>query len=466
MGSINNRYRLHYHIMAPTGWLNDPNGLIQFKGQYHVFYQHYPYSADWGPMHWGHAVSEDLVHWKHLPVALAPDQAYEEGCFSGSAVDNHGVLTLIYTAHDENRNPKEQQCIAESTDGVHFVKYAGNPVIRQPPLEGSADFRDPKVWFEDGLWHMVLGTTKDGRAKAVLYQSDDLRAWQYVGVLFESDGTLGDMWECPDFFALGDKHVLVASPMNMEGGKNIYIIGEYDKTHHRFTPEKIQEVDRGHDFYAAQTFADIHGRRVLIAWMDRWGSPFPTQPDGWAGALTIPRELRLEEDGIRATPVKEMEKLRETKWIDASFRLDTSMRQILPGVEGDALELNIRIRFDDPACTRFGVQLRGAKDGGEKTLVCYDPVQELLTVDTQRAGKESNGIASGKLCKQEGRLDLHIFIDKCSVEVFAGQGRLVLTERIYPDEDSQYYDMFTENGGCFVEQVQAWRLQNIWETEL
>lgn len=172
----------------------------------------------------------------------------------------------------------------------------------------------------------------------------------------------------------------------------------------------------------------------------------------------------MEEDGIRAMPVREMENLRDAKLMDASFRLDTSMKQVLPGVEGDILELIIRVRFDDPACTCFGVRLREAKDGGEKTLVRYDPVQELLTVDTRQSGMgiRNDGIAAGKLCKQDGKLELHIFVDKSSVEVFAGEGRLTLSERIYPSEGSQYYDLFSENGGCLVEQMQAWRLQNIW----
>lgn len=459
----NSYYRLNYHIMAPSGWINDPNGLIQFNGMYHVFYQHHPYSPEWGPMHWGHAVSSDLVHWKHLPVALAPDCNYEKGCFSGSAVDNNGKLSLIYTAHDDERSPKEVQCVAESTDGIHFTKYNNNPVISHLPAGASEDFRDPKAWFEDGKWNLLIGSGKSGKGKALLYQSDDFHTWNYIGVLCESDGTLGDMWECPDFFPLGDKHVLVVSPMNMKGGKNIYIIGRYDKAKHRLIPEEIQEIDNGHDFYAAQTFADANGRRILIAWMDMWGSEFPTQKDGWAGALTVPRELRLEDGQICAEPVKETVKLRGGLLADLSFHLAKKEKHVLSAVKGDSLELNIHVFFDDPACTGFGVCLRKAKEGKEETLLHYDIEREQLSVNTKNSGKGDKRISVGHLKKMDNGLELRILIDKSSVELFANKGRLTMSERIYPENTSVNYDLFCENGSCFVKQVRAWQLNNIWE---
>ena len=157
----NSPYRLKYHFMAPTGWINDPNGLVQYKGEYQLFYQFYPYESKWGPMHWGHAKSTDLVHWEHLPVALAPSESYDfgevpgHGCFSGSAVVNGEELILIYTGHVDNKEPMQVQCIAASMDGIHFEKYRHNPVIDHYPEEGSPDFRDPKVWNHQ--WEMVYG---------------------------------------------------------------------------------------------------------------------------------------------------------------------------------------------------------------------------------------------------------------------------------------------------------------------
>jgi beta-fructofuranosidase len=164
------RFRQRYHFMAPSGWINDPNGLVYWQGQYHLFYQHNPFKPEWGAMHWGHAYSRDMVHWKHEPIALAPSEAYDldekGGCFSGSAVDNQGVLTLIYTGRVNcEGEPIETVCIAESRDGVHFEKHRANPVISQPPDTGSRNFRDPKVWRHEDYWYLIAGTCKNGRGE-------------------------------------------------------------------------------------------------------------------------------------------------------------------------------------------------------------------------------------------------------------------------------------------------------------
>ena len=203
----NATHRQMWHFSPKAGWMNDPNGLIYFKGKYHIFYQFNPYGTKWSAMHWGHAISDDLVNWEHLPIALAPSEPYdnhpEGGCFSGSAVDDNGILTLIYTATTNYGDGFVQsQCIATSEDGIRFQKYAGNPVIPAPPACGSSDFRDPKVWKHHDKWYMVVGSSKDRKGKALLYRSDNLREWQYVNVLCESRGEWGTMWECPDFFEI------------------------------------------------------------------------------------------------------------------------------------------------------------------------------------------------------------------------------------------------------------------------
>jgi beta-fructofuranosidase len=272
--------RLAYHIMVPP-WINDPNGLIQFQGEYHVFYQYHPYSPNWGPMHWGHVKSRDLVHWKHLPIALTPDKDYDQdGCFSGCAVDDHGTLTLIYTGNvegDGDKTPAHQvQCLATSTDGMTFLKDPANPVIHDAPLEGlSSHFRDPKVWRYQDRWYMVIGTQKEKKGRILLYTSADLRQWRYLGVVAESNGLLGYMWECPDFFSLGEQEVLLFSPQGIvaqdERYQNLYqtgyLLGKLDYTTGKFTHGSFEELDKGFDFYAAQTFADASGRRILIGWI-------------------------------------------------------------------------------------------------------------------------------------------------------------------------------------------------------
>lgn len=211
-------HRPGFHIAAPAGWINDPNGLCFHNGLYHAFYQHHPYSSDWGPMHWGHVTSKDMVHWEHQPVALAPGD--EGTCFSGSAVTDGDTLALLYTGHSwlgeegDDTKMKQIQCLATSEDGIHFEKQG--IVIPDAPKADMVHFRDPKVWKEDGLWHMVVGMKDGDQGQIGYYQSDDLRHWNYKGVMAEAKEGIGYMWECPDFFALDDKRVLICSPMGME----------------------------------------------------------------------------------------------------------------------------------------------------------------------------------------------------------------------------------------------------------
>lgn len=212
--ALNLRWYPHYHLAARAGWINDPNGLVWFDGWYHAFYQHHPYSTQWGPMHWGHARSKDLVHWEHLPVALAPEGPEDkDGCFSGSAVVDGDTLALIYTGHKFHGDPGDEanlyqvQCLATSRDGIHFERQG--MVVDTPP--GMHHFRDPKVWWEGDSWYMIVGAREGDTGQVRLYRSADLRQWQDVGVLDEAESAMGYMWECPDFFTLNGKRVLMFS---------------------------------------------------------------------------------------------------------------------------------------------------------------------------------------------------------------------------------------------------------------
>jgi beta-fructofuranosidase len=460
-------HRLSFHLMAPAGWINDPNGLIYYNGEYHVFYQHHPYSAQWGPMHWGHAKSRDLVRWEHLPVALAPSESYDEGCFSGSAVDDNGVLTLVYTGHADNKDPKEVQCIATSTDGIHFEKYGRNPVIAAPPAEGSADFRDPKVWRHGDAWYMVVGSGKDGIGKALLYRSLDLREWSYMGVAAQSDGTQGHMWECPDLFSLGDKHVLIISPMGMDGSKNIAIIGTLDYETGKFTQERWEELDYGPDFYAAQTFSDDQGRRLLFGWMNMWGTPMPTQAKGWAGAMTLPRVLALLPEGkLMIQPAPELEALRRDHWTVSNVIADEGNRVLPEDIGGECLEIVGEFQLSPQGQGQFGFKLRSSKVSGEETVVLYDRgTRELLVNrDTSGVGQSNNpGISRCRVEPSEGgRVRLHIFLDRSSVEVFANGGRAVITQRIYPNPQSLDVGFYVQGEAVHIHSMDIWRLGSIW----
>ena len=264
--------RLMHHFEPKKGWINDPNGLCFFGGKYHAFFQHYPFEAKWGPMHWGHAVSEDLVNWEELPIALYPDMPYENGggCFSGSALEKDGVLYLMYTSVSKEHG--QTQSIAVSRDGLHFEKLPENPVIPQSPLDPeNHDFRDPKIFpYGDG-YRMVCGAGQGGVGYVLLFRSPDLLHWEYAGKLFESD-QFGAVPECPDFFPLGDKWVLLFSRMDTRSAQ--FIVGEFDGVH--FTPESYQQPECGTDFYAPQTFLDGKGRRLMIGWLYNWDRKAPS----------------------------------------------------------------------------------------------------------------------------------------------------------------------------------------------
>lgn len=257
-----------FHLSPRIGWMNDPNGFCRYNGKYHMFYQYHPYNSQWGPMHWGHAVSEDLLHWEHLPVALAPDEAYDiDGCFSGSAATlPDGRQLLMYTGVVRERqanggyNEVQTQCLAVG-DGVDYVKYEGNPVLDEKSLpEGCSryDFRDPKMWQEeDGSYRCVIGNRPaDGSGQILLFSSPDGFKWHFEKILVENRNRFGKMWECPDFFPLDGKWVLLTSPQDMlpsgfeyhNGNGTLCLIGSYDREKEEFTEETDQSIDYGIDF--------------------------------------------------------------------------------------------------------------------------------------------------------------------------------------------------------------------------
>jgi len=468
--AMDNTYRLHYHMMPPAGWMNDPNGFIQFKGIYHLFYQHDPYQAKQGPMHWGHATSVDLVNWVHQPVALAPSEDYDsgqsggQGCWSGSAVNDNGKLTLIYTGHVDGRKPEEVQCLAISEDGIQFYKAEHNPVIGDSPDAERFGFRDPKVWKHDNTWYMVIGYGKDGLGKALIYTSNDLHSWTCKGPAIESDGTMGDMWECPDLFPIGegDSHALIISPMNTGSYKNLYITGTFDYSTCRLQKLHGAPIDYGFDFYAPQTLVDEQGRRIMIAWMNIWGAKMPEQEHGWYGAMTLPRELSLESDGtLRSRPIKELEQLRRERILKTEFVLEEGVQKKVDGVHGQALELVVQIDPKDAA--EVGLRMFASADGEFYAELSYSVAESKLLMDRSRAGGGDGGVCSAPLqLLEDGTIELHLYLDRSSVELFANDGTIAMTNRIYGDEHAAGISFFARGGEATVIDLQAWPLKSIW----
>ncbi len=291
----------HYH--PAKGWLNDPNGLVYFKGKYHAFYQHNPHSSEPGElfMHWGHAVSEDLVHWEEVPIAISPENDYEiRGCWSGTAVVKDDRLYIFYTCIAEDRH--QRQSLAWSDDGIHFTKYEGNPILTEPP-EDTPDFRDPAVTKVGDKYYMVLASGKDGIGKAQLYSSENLTDWEYVGVLIASKD-FGAVIECPAFTACGDGFMLMCSGWGDENGLGAtrFIYGDFDgKT---FTPKIEGRPEKGPFLYAPQFFKAPDGRVIFIGWFSRWDK-YRDPNAVYNGCLTIPREITVKDGKIFSYPVKE-----------------------------------------------------------------------------------------------------------------------------------------------------------------
>lgn len=448
----NDRYRLGYHVSAPAGWINDPNGFCYYKGYYHIFYQYHPYSADWGPMHWGHARSKDLVHWESLPIALAPDtKADEDGCFSGSAIVKDDVLYLIYTGHHyyDDGDPDhfwQNQNLAYSTDGINFTKYENNPIIASAPEDNTHHFRDPKVWEKDGKYYMILGSQgKDGVGRAIIYRSDDLKDWQYLGEIAKANGltTEGFMWECPDFFELAGKDILLLSPQGIEaqGQKYLnlfqtgYFVGNFDYSTNTFEHGGFTELDHGHDFYATQTTLAPDGRRLVFGWMDMWESKFPEKADGWAGALTLLRELELKDDQLYMRPVKEAVQLRTAEI--SAWNKQVTEKTLLCENEHQA-EIDLTLTTDQAFELAF-------TDQDKQVKLTFDQATHTFTL--------LNGDARYASIKPNSELKLQIFIDTSSLEIFINDGEAVFTERFYFDNAPQVW--LTAKAQCL---TQVYRL--------
>ena len=286
------RHRPVFHFLPPANWMNDPNGLSYWQGRYHLFYQYNPNGPFWGTIHWGHALSTDLVHWEHLPVALAPeaDTADKEGCWSGCMVDDNGVPTIIYSGM---RDQAQRACLATSSDGMlTWDKHRDNPVIPEPPADlNLVAYRDHCIWREPDAWYQLIGAGIVGRGgTALLYRSSDLRAWDYLHPLYVGDKHhdhglwTGSMWECPDLFSLGDQHTLLISVWDEERlHYSAALVGEYRDQH--FTPLIERKLDHGdHYFYAPQSLSDSQGRRIVIGWVQEGRSAAAQRAAGWRGS--------------------------------------------------------------------------------------------------------------------------------------------------------------------------------------
>jgi beta-fructofuranosidase len=455
-------YRLHYHLMPPVGLLNDPNGLIFYKGKYHVFYQWNPFQTTHGVKFWGHYQSEDLVHWEDLGVALSPDSWYDKnGCYSGSAIIHEGKLFLFYTGNvkDKEGNRKSYQCLAISDDGVTFEKKG--PIIPDIPKGYTAHFRDPKVFKKHDKWYMVLGAqTKLEKGEVVLYSSRNLFDWDFLGALAgcgrnNLDSDFGYMWECPDFVTIDGQDVLLVCPQGLEPKgfqyQNIfqsgYFVGEAELELPSFQHGEFVELDCGFDFYASQTTVDEKGRVLLFAWMgnaEEEGVIQPTVQHHWIHALTIPRELKYTDGTLRQYPVEELRLLRGEK---------NHFSGVLPRefdkFTGAVFELLMEVK--QWGTNHFSLEI------GKSIVLEYEHGKQILTLKRKHDNQPLNW--ETRQCSLEELTMLHIFKDTSSIELFINNGEKVFTSRVF-DMSGDDAIRIMVNGSVEAE-VTKWDLKRI-----
>ena len=491
-------YRPQFHFTPPAQWMNDPNGMVFFEGEYHLFYQHYPDSNVWGPMHWGHAISEDMVHWEHLPIALYPDELGY--IFSGSAVvdwnntsgfgDGENIpLVAIYTYHDNTGESSgavdfQTQGIAYSLDkGRSWEKYEGNPVIPNP---GIKDFRDPKViWHEASQkWVMILAV-KD---RIHLYHSPDLINWTFASEFGKNLGTHGGVWECPDLFELsvkggeGSKWVMLVSinPGGPNGGSATqYFVGEFDgevfTMDEGFVKEGAEEavwMEYGRDNYAGVTWSDIpkeDGRRILLGWMSNWQYAQKVPTYVWRSAMTIPRELELHstEAGNRlfSVPVKELDTLRASSVRNNEESLSGSL--MLSNGGHPLMEVEVSFELQEGEEVEVGIML--TNDMGDVYKIGLNQKENTFFSDRTEAGKTdfSDAFASevhlAPRLSSSNQVSMRLFLDVSSAELFADGGGTVLTDLFFPNSDFQEIRLYCKGGEVKNVSATTISLNPIWQ---
>jgi fructan beta-fructosidase len=449
-------HRPAWHYTPRTGWMNDPNGLVYKDGEYHLFYQFYPDDTVWGPMHWAHAVSRDLVNWQTLPVALAPGK--EGYIFSGSAVvDEEGdaelgqdALVAIYTIHDPRRadagtKDHESQGIAVSRDGGRtFAKFAGNPVLANPG--NTPDFRDPSVFRDEARDRWVMALSVNDHVN--FYASDDLRRWDFLSGFGAQLGAHGGVWECPNLFPIRDeltgetRWVLIQNlnPGGPQGGSGTqYFVGDWDGTRFTLDPAFAAKIaregpawlDAGPDNYAGVTWNNApDGRRLFIGWMSNWLYAQQVPTARWRSAMTAPRQLTLHGIELRQRPVPELEKLRGSR---LGFPVAAGSAQFARGLLPSA---ELGLTFDTPPGGTFSIEF--ANQLGERLVLGLDA--QGWFIDRRKAGQSAFSTAFAAVHRAPRKhlgeaARVRILIDRASVELFADDGATVMTETFFPTED-------------------------------
>ena len=466
------KFRPTYHFSPLYGWMNDPNGMVYKDGEYHLFYQHNPYGSKWGNMHWGHAISKDLINWEHRPDAITPDALGT--IFSGSAVvdtDNTagfgaGAIVAIYTQNSD----RQVQSIAYSTDnGRSFTKYENNPVL----TSDARDFRDPKVFWhkETQRWIMLLAVGQEMQ----IFSSSNLKDWAFESSFGEGQGAHGGVWECPDLFELpvdgtNEKKWVLLCNLNpggpFGGSATQYFVGTFNgKEFANESPSQTKWMDWGKDHYAAVTWSDApDNRRIAIAWMSNWQYANDVPTSQYRSPNSVPRDLSLftvdGETYLQSAPSPELLKLRDVSK-KRSFKVNGTriIKDMIADNEGAyEIELTIENQYADV------IGFRLYNDKGEEVDMQYDMKEKKFSMDRRKSGDVGfnenfpmltwTAIESGK-----DELKLRLFVDKSSVEAFGDGGRFVMTNQVFPSEPYTHIDFYSKGGAYKVDSFVIYKLK-------
>jgi beta-fructofuranosidase len=430
-----------YHFLPPANWNNDPNGLLFYNGYYHLFYQYNPYGDRWDWMHWGHARSRDLVHWEYMPIALWPSKAKrEDHCFSGSGfIKEDGKPILIYTSIG-HKNPEVWAANPEDDSLFGWEKNPADPILVMKDHRGKIidDWRDPYVFRDNGETYMVVGGhPRNGKGSIMLYKdlNADLTKWEFLGIPFSSKD---ENWECPNFFKIGNKYVLVYSPQ----GRVKYFTGSMDFKNIKFTPEYHGDVDDGQNFYAPNTIQKAGGRRVLFGWI-----PGFKENQGWQGAITLPRDLSIDNTGrLIQKPVPELEKLRGALTAEKNVNLSGSSKKL----DIDYPQFEMKAAIADSGTDEIGFRFNKEND---------EPYEIKITSQSLFFDKEKVA-ASAPL--NEKIKNVRLFFDRTVIEIFVNGGKICAIKVVYPDKKNLNFEIFGSSGSLSFKELNIWKLKSIW----
>ena len=484
-------HRPQFHFSPEANWMNDPNGMFYYKGKYHLFYQYYPDSTVWGPMHWGHAASTDLVHWEHLPIALYPDSIGL--IFSGGAVVDHlntsklGTATnppivASFTHHNmagekAGRKDFQHQSIAYSLDeGNEWIKYKDNPVIRN--TEKIKDFRDPKVvWHEKSQqWILVIAAYD----KAKFYASKNLIDWKFISDFgIEGDNRL---WECPDLFPMKvegseeEKWVLIVSIQKEApngGTASSYFVGDFDGQKFKADSKNQKWLDWGTDNYAFVTWNNIpkeDGRTIGIGWMSNWQYAQILPTEKWRSAMTLPRELSLKKLAsdyvLYSQPIKELQKIRGKNKSFNSLNIN-GKKALDYSFDPSQSETIMTVNLQETKANTFGIKLEN--EVGENVLIAFNKKNGILEVDRTNSNKKKfskefyNKVHTAPINLEKEELKIQLFIDAASLEIFINDGELNFTDIFFPSSKFNKISLFANDGKLDIEDATAYELKSIWD---